>query len=398
MVFMNVIILVLGLLTAFGPLSIDMYLPALPQIAKDFNVNLAAVQLSLASFLIGIALGQIFYGPLTDRYGRKKPLYFGLFLYGIASFMCATTQNIESLIIFRFIQALGSCAGMVIGRAIVRDLYPPHESAKVFSLLMLIMGVAPILAPIFGGLLTTSLGWRSIFWVLTSISFIAIIAVHLFLKETHAPEEKYQFKNVFRNYSNILKDREFTGYTISMSLVYAGMFAYITGSAFVFITHYGLTPSEYAWIFGTNAFGLILFSQINGRLLRKRTPQRLLKIIYPMVAISGVFIFLVGLLDGPLWSMCLALFLFILNMGMISPNAAASALANQKKHAGSASALMGTIQFSISAIISSLVSHFHDGTIRPMSFIIFFCGIFSYIVFKMFEVPRVSSLITEESV
>lgn len=384
---MNIIILILGLLTAFGPLSIDMYLPALPEIAKDFNVGLSSVQLSLASFLVGIALGQIFYGPLTDRFGRKKPLYFGLTLYAIASFMCASTQDVDSLILFRFIQALGSCAGMVISRAIVRDLYRPHECAKIFSLLMLIMGLAPILAPIFGGLLTAAFGWRSIFWVLTSISVVALIAVHFFLKETHTPDDKYEVKNIFKNYISIMGDREFATHTLAMALVYAGMFAYITGSAFVFISHYGLTPNQYSWVFGINAFGLIFFSQVNGRLLRKSTPQALLKYVYPSVALSGVLLFVVGYFNGPLWAMCLGLFLFILNMGMISPNAAASALANQKKHAGSASALMGTIQFTVSALISSSVSHFHDGTIRPMAYMMFFCGVLAYIIYKLFSPP-----------
>lgn len=380
---MNIIILILGLLTAFGPLSIDMYLPALPQIALDFKVPLASIQLSLSSFLVGIALGQVLYGPLTDRFGRKKPLYFGLSLYALASFFCASTESAESLIFFRFIQALGSCAGMVISRAVVRDLYRPQECAKIFSLLMLIVGVAPILAPVLGGFLTVVMGWRSIFWVLTFFSLLALVLVHFFLKETHHSEEKFEVRNIFRNYIAILSDKEFVAHTLSMSFVYAGMFTYITGSAFVFITHYGLTPDQYAWIFGTNAFGLIFFSQVNGRLLRKSTPQALLSVVYPFVAFSGVLVFLVGYFNAPLWAMCLGLFLFILNLGMIAPNAAASALNNQKKLAGSASAMMGTIQFTIAAVISSFVSHLHDGTIRPMAYLIFTCGVVAYLIFRI---------------
>lgn len=377
---MNIIIFVLALLTAFGPLSIDMYLPALPEIARQFSVELSSVQLSLASFLIGLACGQIFYGPITDRFGRKKPLYFGLILYGVSSIFCASSGSVDGLILFRFMQALGSCAGMVISRAIVRDMYRPHEAARVFSLLMLIMGLAPILAPIIGGVITENFGWRSIFWVLATISLLTLVAVHFFLEETHASENVSGKTNVFKNYLEVLNDKNFIGHTLSMSLIYGGMFAYITGSAFVFITHYGLTPSQYSWVFGINAFGLIAFSQINGRLLRKNNPEAILKKVYPFAALAGIFLFVIGLFDGPLWGMCVGLFLFILNMGMIAPNAAASALAHQKKFAGSASALMGTLQFVIAAIISSLVSHFHDGTIRPMSFLIFGCGVLAYVI------------------
>lgn len=380
---MNLTILILGLLTAFGPLSIDMYLPALPGIAKDFAVPLASVQLSLASFLVGIALGQIFYGPITDRWGRKKPLYVGLITYALASFACASTFDVNGLIFYRFMQALGACAGMVITRAMVRDLYQSHESAKVFSLLMLIMGVAPILAPVMGGVLTTAFGWRSIFWILTVISLLALFCVYKFLPETHKPDVKYGLKDIFRNYFGIFKDKTFTGYTLSMSLVYAGMFAYITGSPFVFIDHYGLTPAQYAWVFGINACGLITFSQINGRILRKLPPEQILKRALPFVTIFGVMILTVGLMNGPIWAMCGCLFLIISNMGLIAPNASACALANQKKHAGSASALMGTIQFAVAGIISSLVSHFHNGTILPMTAIMCICGVLSYLAYLL---------------
>lgn len=381
---MNLTILILGLLSAFGPLSIDMYLPALPGIAKDFAVPLASVQLSLASFLIGIALGQIFYGPITDRWGRKKPLYVGLIVYALASFACASTFDVSGLIIYRFLQALGACAGMVITRAMVRDLYQPHESAKVFSLLMLIMGVAPILAPVLGGVLTTAFGWRSIFWALTVVSLLALFCIFKFLPETHKPDVKYGLKDIFRNYFGILKDKNFTGYTLTMSLVYSGMFAYITGSSFVFITHYGLTPAQYAWVFGANAFGLIAFSQINGRILRKLPPEAILLRVLPFVAFFGVLILLVGVFDGPIWAMCGSLFLYICIMGLIAPNSSACALAYQKKHAGSASALMGTLQFAVASIFSGLVSHFHNETILPMTAIMCVCGVLSYLAFLMF--------------
>lgn len=382
---MNILLLILALLSAFGPLSIDMYLPALPGIAKDFGANLSSVQLSLASFFIGTALGQIFYGPFTDRYGRKLPLYVGLVLYGVASFLCATTSQVEGLIVFRFLQALGACAGMVIGRAIVRDLYQPHESAKIFSMIMLIMGVAPILAPVLGGVLLNAFGWRAIFWTLTFASLFTLIAVTFFLKESKGPDPEIKFSNVFRNYFEVLKDTRFLAYTFPLSFVYAGMFAYITGSPFVFIEYFKFSPSSYSVLFGVNALGLIVFSQVNGRLLRKFTPEFMIQKSLPITATAGFVLFLCGVFNLPLWILCPALFIYILTMGLIAPNAAACALANQKKSAGSASALMGTIQFTVSAICSSLISHLHNGTTMPMTGIMFGCSLLAVLLFQSLQ-------------
>lgn len=394
---MNILILILGLLAAFGPLSIDMYLPALPEIAKDFGAPLSSVQLSLASFFVGIAIGQIFYGPFTDRFGRKRPLYIGLALYGIASFLCATTSQVEGLILFRFLQALGSCAGVVISRAIVRDMYKPHESAKIYSLIMLIMGVAPILAPILGGFLTHVAGWRSIFWILTALSFITMAAIAVFLKETNGPDESVKFTRTFHVYLEVLKDQTFLAFTIPLSFVYAGMFAYITGSPFVFIEYFKFSPADYSILFGVNAFGLILFSQINARLLRKFSPDQIITKTLPVTALAGLVLFLTGVYHLPVWVICPFLFIFILTMGLIAPNAAACALANQKKSAGSASALMGTIQFTISALCSSLVSKLHNGTVMPMMSVMFGCSLIAVILFMILKKNSATSEISSLS-
>lgn len=371
---MNIVILVLGLLTAFGPLSIDMYLPALPGIARDFNASLSAVQLSLASYFVGIASGQIIYGPITDRFGRKKPLYVGLILYGIASFFCATTSEVDHLIFFRFLQALGSCAGIVISRAMVRDLFKPQETAKVFSTLMLIMGVAPILAPLLGGFLTTAFGWRSIFWLLTGVSAMALLAVRIYLPETFTAHPDHRLSRALHNYVGVLRDRQFVAYTFSLSFIYAGMFAYITGSSFVFIEYFHLSPTFYSWIFGFNAFGFILFSQVNTRLLRKYSSEELIRKTLPCTFFAGVLLFVTSFFQVPVWVFCVPLFIFILTLGLIAPNSSACALAHQKKSAGSASALMGTIQFTVSALCSTLVSRLHDGSILPMTLVMFGCS------------------------
>lgn len=392
---MNILIFILALLSAFGPLSIDMYLPALPGIAQDFGARLSSVQLSLASFFVGIALGQIFYGPFTDRFGRKMPLYIGLTLYGVASFLCATTTRVEGLIIFRFVQALGACAGMVIGRAIVRDLFKPHESAKVFSMIMLIMGVAPILAPVMGGVMLKYFGWRSIFWLLTFTSIITLLAVTFFLKESNGPDPDVKFSRVFHNYFEVLKDSTFLTYTFPLSFVYAGMFAYITGSPFVFIELFHFSPTSYSLLFGVNALGLIVFSQVNGRLLRRFPPEYMIQKSLPLTALAGCVLFLCGIFNLPVWILCPALFVYILTMGLIAPNAAACALANQKKSAGTASALMGTIQFSVSAICSGLISHLHNGTTLPMTGIMFGCSMMAVLLFMSLQ--KRSSLINPEN-
>jgi DHA1 family bicyclomycin/chloramphenicol resistance-like MFS transporter len=242
-----------------------------------------------------------------------------------------------------------------------------HSGHCLWSLLVLI----GILAPLLGGVMMTAIGWRSIFWFLTAVSFLTFLSVHFFLKETSTPHPDHKLTKVLHNYLEVFKDRQFTGYAFSLSFIYAGMFAYITGSPFVFIEHFKLTTSEYSILFGVNASGLILFSQVNTRLLKKYTPAELIKVTLPVTLAAGLLLMIVGLSNGPVWSVCLPLFLFILTMGIIAPNAAACALAHQKKSAGSASALMGTIQFSVSALCSTLVSGLHDGSIVPMTSVMF---------------------------
>lgn len=380
---MNIIILILGLLSAFGPLTIDMYLPALPRIAEDFAVPLSQVQLSLSSYFIGLAIGQIFYGPITDALGRKKPLYFGLIIYGLASVGCALSPTVEVLILFRFLQAIGACSGMVISRAIVRDKYNSNESAQIFSLLLLIMGVAPILAPIAGGQMSELWGWSSIFWTLSILSTLTFACVLFFLPETYQGESKLTFKETLRTYRGMFKDRNFVGYTLSGGLIQSSLFAYITGSPFIFIKYFGVSTNTYSMIFGSNAFGLILFSQINGRLLKKFSPQILLKKVYPMNALFGAVLITFGLLDSSLLFIIAGLFLYISMLGMIFPNSTACALETQGKNAGKASALMGTLQFTLSAITSAMISIFHNGNLAPVLVVIGSCGIVAVIAYKV---------------
>lgn len=377
------LILLLASLTAFGPLSIDMYLPAFPAIAENLNVPLSSVQMSLASFFIGLATGQIFYGPITDRFGRKKPLYVGLGIYALASLVCAFTKNVEMLILFRFLQALGSCAGVVISRAIVRDLFTHQETARVFSLLMLVMGVAPILAPFFGGYISEFFGWRAIFALMVIISTSCIVMLAIFLPETHQPDQRVHIKDSLKNYMQIIKDRHFMGYALAGGAAQAGLFAYITGSSFVFINLFGIPAKSFGWVFGSNAIGLIACSQINARLLKRLSYDVILEKIFVVLGVLGVVLALAGIFNWGFWGLAIPLFLFIAALGMTFPNATAGAMATQRKAAGSASALLGTLQYGIAALSSAAVSRLHDGTTLPMCAMIGFCGVLALALHRL---------------
>lgn len=377
------LILLLASLTAFGPLSIDMYLPAFPAIAENLGVPLSSVQLSLASFFVGLATGQIFYGPLTDRYGRKKPLYVGLGIYAVASVVCTFTKNVEMLIAFRFLQALGSCSGVVISRAIVRDLFTHQETAKVFSLLMLVMGAAPILAPVLGGQISEHFGWRMIFALLAVISTLCIVLIATFLPETHHPDQRVHIKDSWKIYGSILKDRNFMGYALAGGAAQAGMFAYITGSSFVFINHFGIPAKSFGWVFGSNAVGLILCSQINTRLLKRLSYDAILEKIFVVLAVLGALLATAGVLNWGFWGIMIPLFLFIASLGMTFPNSTAGAMATQKKSAGSASALLGTLQYGIAALSSAAVSRLHNGTTMPMCVLMGGFGVLALVLHRV---------------
>lgn len=382
------IVLILGTLTAFGPLSIDMYLPAFPSIASDFKASIATIQLSLTSFFLGLAIGQIFYGPLLDRFGRKPPVYVGLALYSLASFLCALAPNSETLIAARFLQALGACGGMVVARAVVRDLFHERDAARVFSLLMLVMGIAPILAPLIGGYVTLHWGWHSLFTILGVLSLAALAAVFWVLPETRGPNPAFHLSSAFRTYMSILKSRRFMGFAASGGIAQAGMFAYITGSPFVFIELFQVPAENYGWIFGSNAFGLIAASQINIRLLRKYSPEKILRASFTILAVSGLALIVSSYFQLGFLAMLVPLFFFVGTLGLTLPNTSAAALAAEGARAGSASALLGTLQFTSAALSSAFVSGLDNGTSHPMSGTIAICGVLSFTVFFLVAKDR----------
>jgi len=369
-------ILILGALSAFGPLAIDFYLPGFPAMALAFATDEKHIQTTLAAYFLGLSLGQLAYGPVADRFGRRIPLLVGVTLFTLASLACAFAPSLDALIAARFVQALGGCAGMVLSRAIVSDKCDAVASAKVFSQLMLVMGLAPILAPMLGGVLVNLYGWQSIFLVLTLFSAGCTLAVALGLPESLPSSQPRQpLSGALRQYGRLLKDRVFMGHALTGGIALAGMFAYIAGSPFVFIKLYGVPAEHYGWLFGSNAAGFILVAQVNARLLAKRGPAFLLaRTVWVYLAAGLVLLGISALHTQALWPLLVPLFVCIASLGCIIPNASACAMSGQGARAGSASALLGCVQFSVAAGAAALVGVLHDGSALPMALVISLCG------------------------
>nr|WP_314480041.1 multidrug effflux MFS transporter [uncultured Pseudomonas sp.] len=369
-------VLILGALSAFGPLAIDFYLPAFPAMAQAFATDEKHVQTTLAAYFLGLSLGQLLYGPVADRFGRRKPLLFGVTLFTVASLGCAYAPNLDTLILARFVQALGGCAGMVLSRAIVSDKCDPIASAKVFSQLVLVMGLAPILAPMLGGVLVNYAGWQSIFLSLSLFSAACLLAISLGLPESmpeHIPRQP--LSGALRQYLRLLADRVFLGHALTGGIAIAGMFAYIAGSPFVFIKLYGVPAEHYGWFFGANAAGFILMAQVNARLLAKRGPAFLLtRAVWVYLAAGLALLGMAAIRPTELWPLLVPLFVCIASLGCILPNASACAMSGQGARAGSASALMGCVQFSVAAGAAALVGLLHDGSALPMALVMSLCG------------------------
>ncbi|MBB2148443.1 multidrug effflux MFS transporter [Pedobacter gandavensis] len=363
------LIVLLGSLTALGPFSIDMYLPGFPAIAKDLNTTVLKVSLSLSSYFIGISAGQLLYGPLLDRFGRKKPLYIGLVVYIIASAICVFATSLDALIILRFMQAIGSCAAAVASIAMVRDLFPVKENAKVFALLMLVVGVSPMIAPTLGGYVTVAWGWHSVFIILMGLGILNLIASWLWLPDGYKPDTSLSLKPIpiLKNFLSVLKEPQFYTYAFTGALAFSGLFAYISGSPLVFIDIFQVSEEGYGWIFALLATGLIGSSQINTFLLRKyRSEQVIFAALSTQVLV--VLFFLLGSINNwfGLTETVLLLFLFLSCLGLTNPNTSALSLAPFSKNAGSASALMGAVQMGLGALASFGVSMFEVKSAVPM--------------------------------
>ena len=380
------LICILGLLTAVGPFSIDMYLPAFPDIARTLNTNVSEVMLSLSSFFVGIAAGQLIYGPLLERFGRKRPLYFGLSIYIASSVACAMATSVEALILFRLLQALGGCAGMVAARAIVRDLFEVKENAKIFSLLMLVVAVSPIIAPTAGGYVTAALSWRYVFFILLLMGVVILLGVHFILPESKKPDPHFSLKPqaIFKTFFAIIKHPQFYTYTLTGAVAYGGLTAYISGSPHAFMELFRVSEKQYGWIFALVAVGIISASQINNLALRKFSSSQILKAASLCQSIVGIMLVSFVVLQwSTLYVVIVFIFLFLGCHGFIFPNASALSLASFGHVAGSASALMGAIQMGLGAGVSALVSVFQNDTLLPMAGAMASCAVlaFSFLTF-----------------
>jgi len=396
------LILILGLLTAIGPLSIDMYLPAFPDIARGLHTSVSSVMLSLSSFFIGISVGQLIYGPLLERFGRKKPLYFGLLLYALSSAACATAVTVDTLIIFRLFQALGGCVGMVAARAMVRDLFDVKDNAKVFSTLMLVVAISPIIAPTLGGYITSLFGWRYIFGVLIVVIFFIIAGIYFLLPESKKPDTSFSLKpsSIVKSYTSIIKNPQFGVYTFTGAVAYSGLYAYISGSPYVFMILFKVSENYYSWIFAIIAGGLIGSSQLNNFLLRRFSSENIIKIVLYIQNGVGIILAATSIFGlNNLYVTVILIFMFLCCQGFIFPNASALSMAPFSHNAGSASALMGFIQMSIGAVMSAMVSVLQNGTSLPMTGIMAACSILASILFsfgRKIIVKKASKILVEE--
>lgn len=377
-----ILILILGALATISPFSIDMYLPAFPVIATDLKTTIDQVQYSLTAYLAGIAIGQIIYGPLLDRFGRKNPLFAGLSIYVLASVGCALTDSISSLIIMRFLQALGGCAGIVAAQALVRDLFPVNKTAQAFSLITLVISVSPMIAPTVGGYMTSAFGWQYVFLVLAGITLLIMIAAYFFLPDGRSANKEMSLKPkaVLSNFTVVISEPQFFVYAFAGGLATAAPFAYIAGSADVFMNIYRVSERQYGWIFAFLAFAMIGSTQLNHFLLKKFKSEQIIKFTLMYQSVVGL-ILIAGTYYGwfDKYALIALMFVFLTGQGLTGPNTAALSLAPFTTHAGSASALMGSWRLGAGGIISAIVSVLHNGTAVPMVGMMAACSMVSLV-------------------
>ncbi|HWT72068.1 MAG TPA: multidrug effflux MFS transporter [Oxalicibacterium sp.] len=378
--------LVLGLLSAIGPFAIDMYLPALPSIGVSLAAQTGAVQASLMAFFISLGIGQMLYGPVSDMFGRKLPLYFGLALFALCSVGCALAPNIEVLIVLRFLQGLGAAAGMVIPRAIVRDLHTGNDAARLMSLLMLVFSVSPILAPLAGSFLIEWAGWRSVFWAVAIAAVLALFLLGTAQPETRPADQRAgsSVLGAIKAYGFLCTDWRFLGLVFIGAFGVASFFAYLANSSFVLINHYGLTPREYSLAFSANAASFIGVSQFTGHLGKRFGLVPVVKWAVAGYAAMMAALMLVNLAGVERLDVMLAmLFIGYGFLGLVVPTTAVLSLEEHGEIAGTASALMGTLQFVTGAVVMAVIGPFANGTARPMVIGIAICALVAFAIARI---------------
>ncbi|MBP1224507.1 multidrug effflux MFS transporter [Flavobacterium sp. 1355] len=380
------LILILGSLTALGPFSIDMYLPGFSGIAKDLHTSVARVSMSLSSYFIGISAGQLLYGPLLDRFGRKKPLFIGLSVYILASLGCVYVTDIDLFIFLRFIQAIGSCAATVASVAMVRDLFPVKDIPKVFSLLMLVLGLSPMLAPTIGGYITEDYGWHTIFLILMFMGIAILTAAQIGLPNSYKPDTSISLKPkpIITNFLLVLKEPQFYTYAFTGAIAFSGLFTYVAASPIVFMDIYHVDAKTYGWIFAFMSVSFIGSSQLNSLLLKKFSSEQMIfssLILQSVISVVFLVLSLNNLLG--LYETIAMLFLFLGCLGISNPNTAGLTMAPFAKNAGSASALMGAIQLGLGALASFAVGIFVKNSVTPMVVIMTASTITAFVVLNI---------------
>ncbi|MCM3409323.1 Bcr/CflA family multidrug efflux MFS transporter [Metabacillus sp. YM-086] len=373
--------LLLGSLGLLGPFTIDMYLPSFPTIVEDYHTNASLVQISLTTCLLGLGLGQLVIGPMSDVQGRRKPLLIFIILYLLASLSCAISPNIYIFIASRFIQGFAAAGGLVISRAVVRDLYSGKELTKFFALLMLVGNLGPIVAPIVGGGILAFTNWTGVFFVLACVGFILFLTVSWKLEET-LPEEKRvpsNFKQIVKNFGSLLKDRQFAGYALTQGFIIAGIFAYVSGIPFVYQNIYGVTPQQFSFLFGVNGIALIIGSQSVGRLNDMISEKTFLKIGLILSNTAGALLLIALLLKAPIIAVAIPIFFLVASIGIISTTSFALAMDTQGHIAGSASALLGLLPFVLGSLTAPLVGIAGEYNAIPMGIVIFSASFLAFL-------------------
>jgi DHA1 family bicyclomycin/chloramphenicol resistance-like MFS transporter len=376
-------LMLIASMSAVGPVSIDMYLPGFESIVRDFSER--GVETTMAAYLIGLAIGQLFYGPISDRYGRKPPLYVGFGLYALGSLGCALSTSMSMLVLMRIVQALGGCGGLVIARAIVRDRCEPHEAARVFSTLMMIVALGPVLAPAVGGFIVTWFGWRATFVFQVLFGIGVLVAIHYVLTETVNREQamRLEIGGVLRTYWRLLRDRMFVGYTMITGFSMAALFCYVTGAPTVMTAQYGLSARQFGLLIGLNGLAFMTASRLNMIALRRHGPgEVLVRYVYTPMIVVTLLLGLTLIVHPPLWAFVALQLTFFVSVGRVNPNVAALALAPHGRDAGAASAIMGALQSAAGVLGGLTVGAFNDGTVVRLVQIMAagaFLGLLSYL-------------------